>query len=186
MPHNPINYSKTIMYKLCCNDVNIKDVYVGHTTDFITRKAGHKCNCNNEKRKDYNIYVYKFIRENGGWSNWNMVMLEEYPCNSKLEATKRERELMEELNSTLNKVIPTRTYKEYCNDTLNYQSKRHKEYRENNLDKIKELNKKWRKDNEDKLKEKIICNCGSHYSYSSKTTHFKTKKHQNYINSITE
>jgi hypothetical protein len=34
MPKQPMDYSKTIVYKICCKDVDVKDVYVGHTTDF--------------------------------------------------------------------------------------------------------------------------------------------------------
>ena len=34
MPRKEIDYSKTVIYKIVCNDLNVKDVYVGHTTDF--------------------------------------------------------------------------------------------------------------------------------------------------------
>ena len=42
MPRKEINYSKTIFYRLVCNDVNISECYVGHTTNFIKRKQLHK------------------------------------------------------------------------------------------------------------------------------------------------
>lgn len=108
MPRIAIDYNNVIMYKIVCNDINITDIYIGHTTNFTKRKAAHKSICNNS-----NLYVYQFIRDNGGWNNWNMVMIEKYPCTCKLDATKRERELLEELNATLNKQIPSRTSKEY-------------------------------------------------------------------------
>ena len=47
MPKKIIDYSKTIIYKIVCNDLNITDLYIGHTTNFIKRKATHKSNCNN-------------------------------------------------------------------------------------------------------------------------------------------
>lgn len=97
-----IDYSKTMMYKIVCNDLNIKDFYIGHTTSFKSKKCNHKRSCNNENANDYNYKVYKFIRENGGWKNWDMVKIEDYPCNSSLDAFKRQRELIEELKSTLN------------------------------------------------------------------------------------
>jgi len=34
MPKTEIDYSSTIIYKLVCNDLNITDNYVGHTTNF--------------------------------------------------------------------------------------------------------------------------------------------------------
>jgi hypothetical protein len=186
MPHNKIDYSKVIMYKIVCNDLNIKDCYIGHTTDFITRKSGHKNNCNNEKRRDYNIKVYNIIRDNGGWNNWSMIKIEDYPCNSKLDALKRERELIEELKANLNCVIPLRTYKEYYEDTLIYQKERHKIYRENNKDKIKNNLKFYNEDNKDKLREKFNCDCGGHYTYSGISTHLKTKKHKLFLENTKE
>ena len=69
MPKTLINYQDTIIYKICCNDLNVKYVYVGHTTNFIKRKAVHKCCCNNMNSKGHNLKVYKTIRKYGGWKN---------------------------------------------------------------------------------------------------------------------
>ena len=51
MPKNDIDYLKTIIYKIVCKDLNITDFYVGHTTNFIKRKATHKTACNNINNK---------------------------------------------------------------------------------------------------------------------------------------
>ena len=59
MPKLPIDYSKTIIYKIVCNDTNITDCYVGHTTDFTRRKQLHKNDCNNPNGKNI---IIKFIR----------------------------------------------------------------------------------------------------------------------------
>jgi hypothetical protein len=53
----------------------ILHTYVGHTTDFTKRKNNHKKSCNNSKSKDYNLKVYDFIRKNGGWDNWSIVLV---------------------------------------------------------------------------------------------------------------
>ena len=42
MPKLLINYVNTIIYKIVCNDLNVNEVYVGHTTRFIKRKSHHK------------------------------------------------------------------------------------------------------------------------------------------------
>ena len=34
MPKSNCDYSRTVLYKTVCNDLNITDCYVGHTTDF--------------------------------------------------------------------------------------------------------------------------------------------------------
>jgi predicted GIY-YIG superfamily endonuclease len=55
MPIKIIDYTKTIFYKIVCNDLNIKECYIGHTTNFRKRKNHHKTVCNNENNKGYNI-----------------------------------------------------------------------------------------------------------------------------------
>ena len=76
MPKTAIDYSQNVIYKIVCNDLNVKDCYVGHTIQFRERKASHKSKCNNEKNKLYNLNIYQIIRENGGWSNWSMIEIE--------------------------------------------------------------------------------------------------------------
>ena len=113
MPKN-IDYSTTeiYFYKLCCNDISVKDIYIGHTTNFTKRKACRKTNCI-KTNKNYHYHVYKFIRNNGGWNNWSMVLLDRIKCHDKLDALKYERDLIERHNATLNKNIPSRTTREY-------------------------------------------------------------------------
>ena len=74
------NYEKSSIYKLCCKNVDVKEIYIGSTTNFKRRKNAHKTSCNNEKGKKYNMNVYSFIRENGGWNNWSMILVEEVCC----------------------------------------------------------------------------------------------------------
>ena len=40
MPRKAIDYSRTIIYKIVCNDLNVEECYVGSTTDFSKRKSG--------------------------------------------------------------------------------------------------------------------------------------------------
>jgi hypothetical protein len=140
MPKNP-NFKDTIIDKLCCNDLEILFQYIGHTTNFPKRKALHKHNCNNMNSKLYNLKIYQIIRDNGGWDNWSMIMIENFPCNNNLEASMRERYWYEELNGNMNTRKPYRSKeeeKEYI-----------KEYRENNKEYQKEYQKEYR------LKRKI-------------------------------
>ena len=78
MPKVEIDYSNTIIYKIYCKDPSVTDVYVGHTTNFVQRKYSHKQTCNNVKSPYYNLKLYKTIRENGNWSNWEMKILNFY------------------------------------------------------------------------------------------------------------
>jgi len=54
MPRLPINYSKTSIYKLCCNDTSITECYIGHTTNFTKRKQRHKYSCITTTDRDHN------------------------------------------------------------------------------------------------------------------------------------
>jgi hypothetical protein len=103
MPRKEIDYSRCLIYKLCCDDPSIRDEYYGHTTDKTKRKGKHKHSCCNENSKDGNYYVYQFIRENGGWDNWSMIVVEEYPCENRNQAELRERYWIETQRATLNK-----------------------------------------------------------------------------------
>jgi hypothetical protein len=169
MPRLPIDYSNTIIYKLCCNDPTITDIYVGHTTNWTKRKQGHKTSCNSEKNKSYNFYVYTFIRDHGGWTNWNMIEIEKMCCINTHDAKKNERIHMELLKATLNKQLPTRTHnewidtnkeqlkerqKEYYEDNKEQIKEYQKEYREEHIEQIKETNKQYYEDNKDIIKEK--------------------------------
>lgn len=117
MPKIPADYSQTIIYKFCCKDTNIKDVYIGHTTNFIQRKSQHKSGCYNEDGEQYNKSLYKCIRDNGGWDNWSMIQIEQVKCNDKREAEAIEHKWVELLSPTLNINKP---YAMCTEDPVNY------------------------------------------------------------------
>jgi pectate lyase len=106
MPKLDIDYSNTIIYKIVCKDLSIKELYVGHTTNFVQRKYAHKQGCINLKTPDYNTKLYKTIRECGGWNNWEMTIVNFYNCKSHLEAREKEQEHFISLGATLNSVHP--------------------------------------------------------------------------------
>jgi len=165
MPKKEIDYSKTIIYKIVCNDLNVKDVYVGHTTDFSKRKATHKSHCLNEKDKKHNFKVYQTIRAHEGWNNWTMIEIEKYPCFDKKEACSRERHFYEILNANLNMICPT------FNDEQNKENK--KIYNQVHKEEIKKYNEKWNVNND--------CECGVTYTSKHKARHLKTIKHIEYM-----
>ena len=106
MPRKDIDFSKCVIYKIVCNDLNMTDIYVGHTTDFTKRKYMHKLYCNLTSHKSYNSKVYTTIRENGGWDEWSMIEIEKYSCIDSNEARARERYWYELLCATLNSNCP--------------------------------------------------------------------------------
>ena len=173
MPKVQANYSNTIIYKICCKDKTITDMYVGHTTNFIQRKNHHKNHCNDTT---VSSYVYEFIRQHGGWDNWNMIQIEERNCKNKREAESTEHYWIEKLNSTLNTNKPyamckeePQLYKHYWyeekKDYILEKAKHHyeenkeqkleyqKQYAEKNKEQIVEYQKEYREQNKQKLAE---------------------------------
>ena len=162
----PTDYTKGLIYKIYCNDETIKDIYIGSTVDFKVRKGKHKSSCHNEKDKEYTHYKYKFIRDNGGWSNWTMIELYKYPCANKRELEQEEDRMMIELKSTLNKMRACRNLTEYRNDNRELLNKKNAEYRAKNRETINM-----------KQREKIECsNCGCMSSRSNILLHMKSNK----------
>jgi len=177
-----------IIYKIYCKNEEIKDCYIGSTSNIKNRIYLHKSDCNNENaKKKYNQYIYIYIRENGGWDNWEYKIICECPKEDRYEMERWHIENCKESN--LNKCIPNRTIKDY-----------NKEYYEKNKDKIKKYKKEYHQKNkelinkkhkeyrekkkqiiEEKRKQKMTCICGSVFRIDSKIRHCKRKKHQNYI-----
>jgi len=112
------DYSNTIIYKITCKDDSIKDVYVGHTTNFVQRKRGHKQSCLNIKCPSYNCKLYEVIRANGGWNNWKMEMLSFFNCKDLSEARQKEQEYFISLNATLNSIEPFPIPKDVVNPII--------------------------------------------------------------------
>ena len=130
MPLKPINYSKNLNYKIVCKDPTITSTYNGSTTDITRRKSQHKNTCNNPNIYGHNCYVYQFIRANGGWDNWEVIELENYPCANLLEQTLRERYWLETLQCDLNTNVPSRNRQEWYNDNFEKIQKWKREYAE--------------------------------------------------------
>lgn len=145
-----VNYQNSSIYKICCNDVSITDIYIGSTTNFTRRKQEHKKNING----DYcNMYLYKFIRDHGGWNNWNMILVEAYNATDKRNLETRERHFIETLKSTLNKYIPTRTHKEYRDEHKDSNIERSKKWYEEHKEQRAIDSKIYREENKTKIKQ---------------------------------
>ena len=206
MPKVPMDYSKTHFYKIVCKNPNIQDLYIGHTTEFTKRKNQHKTRCCNPENPKHHFTVYRFIRDNGHWENWEMVLIHTLHCENKLDALRIEREIFDELKPTLNILKPMTTneekksyQQEWYVKNIDTVSEKHKRYRDEHAEQFKQD----RKDNPEKYRErdrqnylnrppeffenqkrKVECSCGGRYSISNKSFHFKTRKHQDYLETL--
>jgi hypothetical protein len=101
MPKIPIDYSKGLIYSIVCKTDETL-LYVGSTTNWTQRKSLHKSMCNNEKYKGYNFLVYVMVRDNGGWDNFNMNPVKEFPCENKIQLIIEEERIRVEMQANLN------------------------------------------------------------------------------------
>jgi hypothetical protein len=193
-----VDYSKILIYKIVCKDLNVTECYVAHTTNFSKRKNQHKDYSTNNRTYSY-LKVYEMIRANGGWTNWEMIEIEKYPCNDFNEARARERYWYEILNSKLNSRKPIIYVEEqrlydreraivYYHENQYYENNKEeiknrvKCYADNNKDLIASRGKEYRAKNHEviqqKKSEQILCECGLYATSCHFQRHRRTKLHQ--------
>ena len=152
MPRSQINYENTIFYKLVCKDVSLTECDVGHTTDFRRRKNEHKRHCEYETLKTCKLYA--FIREHGGFENFDMVMITRESCTDALDAKRKERAYIEQFRAELNCVVPSRSDQEYKVANKERIQEQAKEWWARNRERISEQRKEWRQSNAETVKER--------------------------------
>ena len=156
--------------------------YIGATVQSLAKRYSlHRNHYKSYKegiKKEF-ISAYDILQYDDNY----IELLELFPCNSKIELSKREGELIRQLkDSVVNLNIAGRSVKEYYND---------------NIIKIKDISSQFRQDNpsynknyyeankEAKLKILTTCGCGGKYSIYSKSLHMTRYKHINWINKPT-
>lgn len=156
-----LNFKYIVIYKITCKDSQITNGYIGSTTDLQNRMRTHKSACTVGTKT--NQKLYKFIREHGGWSNFDMIEIDKVRCYNDDTTTARIREQQwyenDCLDSTLNSNKPfdnNETRKEYDREYHNTEKRKkinaeqYKKYR----DEHKEERKMWYQLNKEKIKQK--------------------------------
>jgi hypothetical protein len=98
-------YEKFTIYKIYENS-KPEMHYIGSTVSYNRRKIQHKKNTRNRSSKSYKYPLYQYIRSVGGWDYFTIEIYCLYPCANKIEGLKKEREIIELLNSPLNAIKP--------------------------------------------------------------------------------
>lgn len=87
-------------YKITCKDPLITRCYIGKTKRFIARCANHKTNS-----KENTLKLYAYIREHGGWDNWEINVIHQEFC-SVTSTTLIEYALIKQHGADLNMQMP--------------------------------------------------------------------------------
>ena len=75
------DYSHTYVYEIVCKDATVQQKYIGLTTNFTQRKYNHKRNYQQQVSEAYIV-----MAKNGGFDNWQILLLAEYNCKDANEA----------------------------------------------------------------------------------------------------
>ena len=147
------DYSLGKIYRIVCNITGM--TYYGSTCEptLARRLAKHVGNFKRHKDGKKESYMSSFQVLEGG--NYTIILVELFPCNSKMMLHQRERYHIEN-NVCVNKVIPTRTREEYNVMNRSNISEYNAEYRLNNIDKLKEIEANYRLNNREKINERKV------------------------------
>ena len=128
-------YSNGKIYKLHSYDNEL--IYIGSTIQALSQRyAGHKTNFNKNKTT-----TSKILFQNS--DNVIITLIKLFPCNCKSELEAEERLYIQNIEC-INKCIPTRTKKEYCQDNKEVIAERTRIYQQNNKQKIRQY-EYWRR-----------------------------------------
>ena len=153
MPRKPIDYNKGLIYKFEKDGIVY---YVGSTTNFTKRKGQHKNRCCNPNDLKTHYPIYNFIRNNGGWDEFKMLLIENYKCNDANELRAREQYWFNEFKPTLlNGHYPSRTQEQYVIDNKEAIAKQKLQYRINNKVSISKTGATYYIDNREAILKKV-------------------------------
>lgn len=189
-------YNNAKIYRIVSNVTG--ENYYGSTTEptLARRLAKHRASYHHFlKGKSKFVTSFKILETN----DYDIVLIENFNCNSKSELHARERYYIEN-NVCVNKYIPNRSKHEYRTDNINkfleYEkcyrqnnkellSEKAKQYYESNKDIRLEKGREWYSKNNDRIKkfrqQKEVCGCGGKFTHSHKSEHNKSIKHQAYL-----
>jgi hypothetical protein len=155
---------KIYIYKIYNDDM----AYIGSTVNFKQRMDNHKSSCYNKNKKSYNYFIYQYIRQNGGWDEFEKEIIHTCDVADETEQRMVEQEWINKNECKMNMCKSYRTEEE------------RKEQGKKDCKKYYEVNKKKIKERQN---QKTTCECGSTYTKRSKTRHERTKKHIQFIES---
>tara|TARA_R110002012_G_scaffold313069_1_gene524374 strand:+ start:75 stop:971 length:897 start_codon:yes stop_codon:yes gene_type:complete len=189
------------IYKIYCKDTDVNEFYIGSSNDLHKRMIQHKSSYNKYIKTNDGAYLYKFIKNNGGWDNWEFDIIQQL-TNGKYKLKDIEAEYCMIFKPSLNTKKPyiNLTTKEYmkkyrqvkikceCGEIIKETSKHRHLKSDRHKDNLKYLllNDEEKTKIDDikvkiKNKETISCDCGGVYKHVHKATHLKTDRHNYYM-----
>jgi hypothetical protein len=143
------DYTKGKIYKIECNETG--QVYYGSTVQALCdRVSGHRSAYRKCLEGKGNKCQSFDIIERG---NYSYSLVEDCSCERKEQLHAREKFYIKN-NECVNKRIPGRTMKEWCEDNKDVLTEKKKEYYNENKEKLAEKRKEYCEANKEKIAEK--------------------------------
>ena len=168
-----MSYSKGKIYRLVCNTTGQQ--YIGSTSQSLSQRLGNH-------KSEYKRFLYGKITDKLtsfsilSENNFEMILIEDYPCENKNQLERRERHFIETMEC-INKVKPAQTREEH----LEYNRQYDRQYRKDHKEEISKINRDYRQKHKEERSALTNCECGGKYKHQSRSTHFKTNKHTSYF-----
>ena len=198
------DYSKGKIYKICSDDPDITDVYIGSTVRTLEiRMSSHRHDfIKNKEKTCASCHMFKTY----GIDAFHIELIENYPCESESQLLMREQYYID-INKCVNQCAAYRTeeeklayIKKYNDEHTEHRKIYHDEHKEYNNDRSKAYyeahkeeqnikNKNYHAIHYDEIRskasKKIMCECGIEYTHAHKTRHQKTQAHNDALTIIT-
>ncbi len=170
-------YQGSKLYKIISNLSD--DIYIGSTCEkYLSNRLG-------KHRSDYKRYLegkesYTSSYELLKLSHYEIILIENYPCNNKDELKARESYWIKQLDC-VNKNIPGRTHKQWLDDNKVHCKEYAKEHYEKNKVTVATTHSKYYEKNKEHISAQkaqiCICECGRQYTHGKRARHMKTAYH---------
>jgi len=150
------------IYLIVCNDTK-EAIYVGSTSCIQSRQALHKHKTNCFSSVGYNKPMYQYIREHGGFFNFQFKISWRGTIASRRDLHEREQTVIDTYSNGL---LFNR------NDAVRNVQQAAKTARERSL--------KYYHDHSGHINRRVQCPCGAIITYNGRTMHNRTQKHKAY------
>ena len=177
-----MDYKNGKVYRIVSN-VSGKQ-YVGSTTQPLSKRLSyHKSGYSQWKKGKHHYYTSFEVIEEG---DYDIVLVEECPCENREQLHRRERHWIETVEC-VNKRVEGRTKEEWTSQNRDKVLESQRKYLQKNRDTVLENKRKYYQSHKDTYKnyveqhkkwsvEKVVCACGCEVSRGNLATHRKSKK----------
>ncbi len=173
------DYSKGQIFKIV--DTGLTKCYIGSTIQPLCyRMTGHKVHYRNYSDGKAKYCSSFSLFNEFGIENCKIVWVKDFPCNSKKELDAEEGKIQQE-TECVNKVVAGRTRQQRDKANAKRDNEKRRQERSDNPMMVREKARQAYQKYKAVMNRPYNCECGATVCFRAKSRHFKTKKHQQYL-----